>query len=76
MSADIKQVSFGKKAVPGLAADLRRMADAVERGEVTDVVMCFVEGDCYCYLWAASLFDSVGMTALAHRQAIDRMRRE
>lgn len=72
--AEITQVKFGKQPTPGLAEDLRRMADAVDRGEVTDVVMCFIEGGCYCYLWAASRFDSAGMTAMAHQQALDRMR--
>ena len=63
-----------RRAPPGLADDLRRMADAVDRGEIIDLVACFVEDGCYCYLWAASLFDSVGMSALLHQQAIDRMR--
>lgn len=72
--SNIKAVKFGKQPVPGLAADLRRMADAVDRGEITDLVVIFVENDCYCYLWAASLFDSVGLTAMGHQQAIDRMR--
>jgi len=70
----MKVLTFSKRAPDGLAADLRRMADAVERGEITNVVACFVEGDNYCYLWATSLFDAVGMTALLHQQAIDRMR--
>jgi hypothetical protein len=68
------EAKFGKQPMKGLADDLRRLADAVDAGQVVDLVATFVEDDSYCYLWATSLFDAVGITAMAHAQAIARMR--
>lgn len=70
----IIEAKFGKKAMDGLADDLRKLAAAVDRGEIVDLVSCFIENGEFCYLWGASLYDSSILSDLLHAQAISRMR--
>lgn len=70
----VVDVQFGKRAPDGLADDLRKMADAVDRGEIKELVACFIEGGEYNYVWAASLAESTLLADLLHAQAIHRMR--
>lgn len=74
--ADLKVIegNFGLRAPAGLADALRRMADAADRGELTDLVACFVEGGNYNFIWDSSKLDCIAMTAMAHANAIQRMR--
>ena len=65
---------FGIRAPAGLADELRRMADAADRGELTELVACYVEGDSYNFIWDASKLNCIAMTAMAHSNALDRMR--
>jgi len=62
---------FGRKACVNLASDLREVADAVERGEIVDFVAAYVQGGEYEMLYAASLSDSVFLSTLLHRRAVD-----
>lgn len=64
---------------PALPADLparlREMADDVEAGRVTAMVVAYVYDGHYEFLWPSSKLDSMTLTTLAHQAAIDRMRR-
>lgn len=66
--------TFGKQPMQGLAAELRSLADAVDRGEIEDCVAMATGPDRNVFVWGASLWDSVGLTALLHHYSIDRMR--
>lgn len=67
-------VKFGKQAPDGLASDLRELADAVDRGELNELIGCYILDGEFNYLWAASLGQSVLLSDLLHAQAISRMR--
>lgn len=54
---------------------LRKLADRVEAGTVTDMVVAYVEDDHYEYLWPSPLDDSLIICTLAQARAIDRYRR-
>lgn len=71
---ELVQAKFGKRAPDGLASDLRALADAVDRGDVKELVACFVQNNEFNYLWAASLYDSLALSDLLHAQALHRMR--
>lgn len=51
------------------------MADDVEAGRVTAMVVAYVYDGHYEFLWPSSKLDSMTLTTLAHQAAIDRMRR-
>lgn len=78
MSGPVKVVSgqFGRRAPDGLANDLRRLADQVDRGEVKELVAMWVDEptSSYTYLWGANPFNSLGMSDMLHAQAMSRMR--
>lgn len=57
-----------------LAADLRKLADAAERGEIVDFTAAYVQSNEYCFLFAASQADCLTLTTLAHHTAVDNMR--
>ncbi len=58
-----------------LPGRLRELADWVEKGIVTQMVLGFaVEGE-YEFLWPSSLHDSVVLCSMMQQQAIDNMRR-
>lgn len=73
MSEDFKliQGAFGKRACSNLATDLRALADAVDRGEVIDFVAAYVENEEFQILFAASQAQSVFLSTLLHRRAVD-----
>lgn len=62
---------FGRKAPDNLAQDLRALADAVDRGEVVELVAAYVRQDEHEMLYAASLAQSVFLATLLHRRAVD-----
>jgi hypothetical protein len=64
---------FGKRACNDLSKNLRAVAEAVDRGEIVDLVMTFVEDGNYQFLFATSPGESVVMTAVLHRAAVDKM---
>jgi hypothetical protein len=67
------------KPVPALPPDLpgrlRQMADDVEAGRVTAMVVGYVCEDSYEFLWPSSLTESLTITALLQASALDRFRR-
>lgn len=66
------------KPAPALPADLpatlRRLADDVEAGKVTAMVVGYVCDDTYQFLWPSSLTDSMTITTLMQACALDRFR--
>lgn len=73
---NLVEAKFGKRAPSDLAQTLRELADRVDRDEITEMIAIYVggEGD-YEFMWGASLFNSVGMSAMLHDDALRRMRR-
>ena len=60
---------------PDLPATLRKMADDVESGNITDMAIVCVHDDNYRFVWPSSINDTIVMCTLALNSAIDRMRR-
>jgi hypothetical protein len=60
---------------PDLPGRLRQLADDVEAGRVTAMVVAYVCDDCYEFLWPSSLTESLTITTLAQASALDRLRR-
>lgn len=70
----LKQVP--KPALPSdTPAALRRLAEDIEAGTVTELVVAYVQDGDYCFLWPSTLIDSITLTTLAQSAAVDRMRR-
>jgi hypothetical protein len=67
---------FGKRAPADLAARLREIADAVDQGEIGDFIAIYTQGKDgdYTFVWATSLFDAVGLSAMLHADALRKMR--
>ena len=68
--------TFGPKPPDGLAADLRALADQVDRGEVTECVAMWVDNTTseYTYMWGASVFNAIALSAMLHAQALHNAR--
>lgn len=71
MSSNIKLVEFGPRACGNLASDLRAMADAVDAGEIIDLVAAWEQGGQYQIIRSASLINSLTMATLLHRKSVD-----
>lgn len=69
-------ISIAPKPVNGLAEDLRKMADAADRGDLIDIVYLYVDrtDGTYVHALTCSRFDAVALTAMLHQSAIDGMR--
>lgn len=65
---------FGNRAPSDLSAVLRRLADDVDRGLCTSLIACYLQDDRYEFIYATSLFNSIGMASMLHANSIDRMR--
>lgn len=65
------------KTKPKLPDDLpeilRSLANEVESGAITDMVIGYVANGDYKFLWPSSLVDSLVLCDLAHSMALDRM---
>lgn len=64
-----------KTAPNGTADALREMADAADRGELTDLVCVACRGGAYEFHYSASLAHCITMAAILLQNCIDRMRR-
>ena len=62
----------GPKAPATLAADLRRIADQVERDEVTALVAAMVRGNEYEFVYGASVRDSLELSTLLQYRCLRR----
>lgn len=63
-----------KKPPSDLAEHLRAMADKADAGELTEVAIGYVLNGNYEFTYGASLSQCVLLSALLHRNCIDRMR--
>jgi hypothetical protein len=57
-----------------LPSVLRQLADDVESGAVTAMVVGYKEDDTYKFLWPSTLESSLIISALANDRAIERFR--
>jgi hypothetical protein len=60
---------------PDLPEILRRLADDVESGAITSMIVAYVQDGNYEFLWPSSLIESMTLTTIAQQTAIDRFRR-
>jgi hypothetical protein len=63
---------FGKKAAANLSADLRELADAVDRGEIVDLCAAYIQNDNYAMLYAASNRVCLELSTLLQRSCEDK----
>jgi hypothetical protein len=64
-----------RSAMPDDTANvLRRLADRIERGEVSALIVGMVADGCYEWMFPSSRVDSLTLSALLHATCIDRMR--
>lgn len=70
--AKIHAVQFARQPAENLARDLRAMADAVDRGEILDVVAAWSDQGEYQLMSSASLVNSLTLATLLHRRTVDR----
>ena len=59
---------------PDLPDRLRELADDVEAGRVTSMVVAYVLDGGYAFMWPSSLVDSLTLATLAQASALERMR--
>jgi len=73
--SNIKRLEVLPPLPPDLSARLREMADDVEAGRVTAMIVGYVFDGSYEFLWPSSLADSLTISTLAQASALDRFRR-
>lgn len=69
---NVVEGKFGKQACGDLSAQLRAMADAVDRGEIVDFVAAYTERGEYETFYASALDQSLVLASLLHRRCVDR----
>lgn len=63
--------SFGVSGIaPDFAAELRKLADAVERGDVGSCVVAATWHGCYTFIKPSSLSESIILTTLLHDSVV------
>ena len=75
---NVIEAKFGARAPADLAPRLREIADQIDRGDVGGFIAVYTDGKDgdYNFVWASSLFNAVGMSAMLHHEALRKMRRE
>lgn len=74
MNMKVIQGAFGHQAPTNLASDLRALADAVDRGEIKELITAYIQEDQYTFLFAASLQTSLVLSTLMQDTAINNLR--
>lgn len=64
-----------KRPPSDLAAVLRDMADRVDAGAITEMLVVRVENGSYEFMYGASLADSIVMASLLLHSCVERMKR-
>lgn len=64
----------GPKAPPDLADQFRRLADAIERGEVTAAVVACIKGGEFEFVYGASIRDCLELATIMQARCIERYR--
>jgi hypothetical protein len=72
--ADLIALNAGPKAPSGLSAELRSLADAIDRGEVTSVVAAYVNGGHFDFVYGASLSSGLELATLLQHRCIERFK--
>ena len=62
------------KAPKDLAAELRKAADAVDRGEITALVAAYKEGTEFVFIYGASIRDCLEFATILQHRCIERYR--
>lgn len=63
-----------KRPPSDLAERLRELADAADRGELTDMVACYVIGDDFAFLHGTGKLNAIAMAAMLQSNTLDAMR--
>jgi hypothetical protein len=63
----------GRRAPEGLARQLRELADAADRGELTALVASYTVADRFGFLYAAGHRDGVLLSAWLHQECMNRL---
>lgn len=66
--------NFGNKAPADLSKVLRELADAVDRGEITDLIAAYIQNDEYLFTYATSMKTAVVLSAMLQDQSLHRMK--
>jgi hypothetical protein len=66
---------FGKHAPDDLSERLREMADEVDEGEITGMIVAYVHKGNYSFMFGTSLSESILLATLMQQESIDRMRK-
>ena len=72
---NIVSLNAGPKPPSDLSKTLRLIADAVDRGEVTDFVGAYTNADTYRFVYGASLIDSLVLVRLLDYECVQRFKR-
>ena len=64
----------GERSPDDLALKLRQLADAVDRGEVKELIATYTQNDIYMSLIACSDEAGVAMSGIQHANAVDKLR--
>ena len=62
----------GPRAASDLSPRLRELADAVDRGEIVELVLGCVRGGEYELMFSAPLTGGLILASLLHRRAVDK----
>ena len=65
---------FGKQAPEDLSQRLRELADEVDKGYITGMVVAYVGDGEYSFVFGTSLSESIVLSTLLKQSSIDRMR--
>jgi hypothetical protein len=66
---------FGKQVPDDLSQRLRELADEVDKGYITGMVIAYTGDGEYSFMFGTSLSESILLAALMQQESIDRMRK-
>lgn len=70
--SNLVRLDVGPKAPADLSAQLREIADAIDRGEVTALVASMVRGNDFSFVYGASIRDGLELSTLLHHRCVER----
>lgn len=65
---------FNKSTPDDLSGELRQMADDVDSGDISGMIVAYIHKGNFSFVFGTSLANSVLLAALLQQQSIDRMR--
>ena len=72
--ADLIRLNAGPRAPADLSKQLRDLADAIDRGEITALVAAMVRGQEFEFVYGASIRDGMELATLLQARSIERYR--